>query len=133
MAASQNIRIGMEAEHSLVVPREYTIARSNNQAPAVLSTPAMIQWMEITASKAIRPHLPEGWMSVGVHINVRHLAATPEGATVRFKATVTEVAGERVTFALEAHDRVEKIGEGTLVQALVELARFRRRVQRKES
>ncbi len=132
MAASRNIRVGMVAEHSLVVPREHTIARSNQQVPSVFSTPAMIQWMEITAAKAIKPHLPEGWMPVGVHINVHHLAATPEGATVRFKATVTKVAGERVTFALEARDPVETIGEGTLVQALVELARFRRRVQRKE-
>ena len=132
MAASQNIRVGMEAEHSLIVPRECTIARSNERVPAILSTPAMIQWMEITASEAIKPHLPKGWMCVGIHINVRHLAATPEGATVRFKATVTEVAGERIAFALEAHDQVEKIGEGILVQALVELARFCRRVQRKE-
>ncbi|MEE8257082.1 MAG: hypothetical protein V3R60_04265, partial [Acidobacteriota bacterium] len=69
--------------------------------------------------------------SVGVLVNVRHLAATPEGAKVRIQATVTAVEDERITFSVEAFDEVEKIGDGTHTQALVELSRFLKRVNRK--
>ena len=75
--------------------------------------------------------LPPGWVSVGVGVNVEHLAATPVGRTVTAKATVTEVADGRITFAVEAHDGVEQIGTGTHVRAAIDVARFMRRMEEK--
>jgi predicted thioesterase len=99
--------------------------------PAVFATPMMIYLMEVTAGDLIQPYLPEGWITVGAVVNVRHLAATPVGATVTARAEVTEVGKNTVTFSVEAHDGIEKIGEGIHVRAPVEVARFLKRVEKK--
>jgi len=131
MSVIHSIQVGTTGEQSSVVTHDVTIASVDGRLPSVLATPAMINFMEITAAQAIEPYLPDGWMSVGVVVNVRHLAATPEGATVRVTARVTEVDEKRITFAVEAYDHVEKIGEGTHVRALVERSRFQRAVEYK--
>jgi predicted thioesterase len=99
--------------------------------PEVYGTPMMIYLMEVAAGDAIQKYLPEGWVSVGVVVNVKHLAATPVGFTVTAKAEVVSVSDSTVTFTVEAHDGVEKIGEGTHVRAPIELARFEKRVKSK--
>jgi predicted thioesterase len=108
-----------------------TVAHFHEEMPEVFGTPIMIYHMEVTASDAIQPYLPEGWVTVGVLVNVKHLAATPVGMKVNFKAVVTAVTDTTVTFSVEASDEREKIGEGTHVRAPVELSRFMNRVQRK--
>ena len=85
----------------------------------------------------MNPYLPEGHLSVGVEVNVRHLAATPIGDTVTAKATVIEVVDKLVKFEVEAHDSAHLIGSGTHTRAVVELERFvrgfKRRLQQVES
>jgi predicted thioesterase len=93
----------------------------------------MIYLMEIAAAEAIQPYLPEGWISVGVSVAVRHLAATPVGMTVTARAEVIAVDERTVTFSVEAYDEREKIGEGTHVRAPVELARFLQRIAAKRT
>ena len=131
MSVTEKIQIGMGTEHSIVVRHDLTIAHWNDTYPAVFSTPAMIKNMELACSRALAPHLPKGWGTVGVAVDVRHLAATPIGLEVRFKSSVKEVGEDRVVFTVEAHDPVEKIGEGTITAAPVELDRFLRRVREK--
>lgn len=131
MSTTHNIAVGITGEQSVIVTPELTIRSIDNRLPSVFATPAMINFMEITAAKAIEPYVPEGWISVGVLVNIRHLAATPEGATVRVRATVTQVKDKRITFAVDAYDHVEKVGEGIHVRTLVEMAKFHRRVQQK--
>ncbi|MFY9573454.1 MAG: hotdog domain-containing protein, partial [Blastocatellia bacterium] len=75
--------------------------------------------------------LPEGWVTVGVVVNVRHLAATPVGAKVITRAEVIEVGDNAIKFTVEAHDGFEKIGEGTHVRAPVEMERFMNKVKAK--
>jgi predicted thioesterase len=87
--------------------------------------------MEFASARAVAPFLPEGWVSVGTEVNVKHLAATPVGFTVTATATVTGVSGRLVSFAVRAHDGVELIGEGTHVRALVDIERFNTRVASK--
>jgi predicted thioesterase len=125
------IPIGASAEQVIVVTREMTVAHFVETMPAVYGTPIMIFHMETTAGAAITPHLPEGWVSVGVVVNVKHLAATPIGARVTVRAEVIAVDGPTVTFKVEAHDGLDKIGEGLHVRAPVELARFLKRVEAK--
>lgn len=123
-----DVPLGARTERTITVTPEMTVAHFHADMPAVFGTPVMIYHMEVTASDALRPHLPEGWVSVGVLVNVRHLAATPAGMKVTFTARVLEVRDSGVTFAVEAHDEVEKIGEGIHVRAPVEMERFMKRV-----
>jgi len=132
MSATLEIPLGAAAERTIRVDREMTVAHFHEEMPEVFGTPIMIYHMEVTASDAIQKHLPEGWVSVGVLVNVKHLAATPVGMKVTFRATVTEVEDSAITFAVEAFDEKEKIGEGFHVRAPIEFARFMKRVHQKK-
>ncbi|HEY6331487.1 MAG TPA: thioesterase family protein [Blastocatellia bacterium] len=127
------IPVGIAGTKSLKVTREYTVASHVPGMPEVFATPMMIYLMETSASDLIAPYLPEGWISVGVHVDVKHLAATPASATVRATATIKAVKDNTIVFAVEAYDEAEKIGEGTHVRAAVELSRFLKRLSRKTS
>jgi len=127
------IPVGASATKTWVVTRDVTIARVDERLPAVFATPMMIYLMEIAAAEAIQPYLPEGWISVGVSVAVRHLAATPVGMTVTARVEVIAVDERTVTFSVEAYDEREKIGEGTHVRAPVELARFLQRIAAKRT
>jgi len=107
-----------------VVSEEITVRHFHPEMPAVLGTPFMIYLMEVAASSVLEPSLPAGWTSVGVAVDVQHLAATPIGCTVTARARVTAASGRLVTFAVEAHDGHEKIGEGRHIRAVVEQERF---------
>ncbi|MBV9956828.1 MAG: thioesterase family protein [Acidobacteria bacterium] len=125
------IPVGASATTIVEVTRELTVAHFHAHMPEVYGTPMMIYLMELAAARAIQQYLPEGWVSVGAVVNIRHLAATPIGLTVTARAEVVSVGEAQVTFRVEAHDGVDKIGEGTHVRAPVELARFEKRVKAK--
>ena len=131
MKPTANIPIGATATDELEVTREMTVAHFVEDMPEVYGTPIMIYHLENTAASAIQKFLPEGWITVGVVVNVKHLAATPVGATVTTRAEVLEVGDYTVTFSVEAHDGFEKIGEGTHVRAAVDMERFMKRVKAK--
>src|SRR5689334_5376192 len=92
------VAIGMVAEKKVTVTPKMTVGHVLPGMPAVYGTPTMILHMEIAATLAIRPHLPAGHVSVGTTVNVRHLAATPVGRTVRAVARVTRVEEKSVLF-----------------------------------
>lgn len=125
------IPIGAAAERSVVVTREMTVAHFHPGMPEAYGTPFMIYLMEVAAADAIQPYLPAGWHSVGIGVSVRHLAATPVGRTVTARARVVAADDQTVTFAVEAHDGAERIGEGTHVRAPIDLARFNKRLAAK--
>jgi fluoroacetyl-CoA thioesterase len=133
MKATANIPVGATATKLIEVTKEMTVAHFVEGMPEVYGTPIMIFHMETTAGAAIHESLPEGWVSVGTLVNVKHLAATPVGAQVTLRAEVISAADNTVTFAVEAHDGFEKIGEGTHVRALVELGRFMKKVVAKSA
>src|SRR5262245_3269366 len=117
MKATGNIPVGATATKIIEVTKEMTVAHFVEGMPAVYGTPIMIYHMETVSGAAIEEHLPEGWISVGVAVNVKHLAATPVGAKVTVKAEVISVDDQTVTLAVESHDGFEKIGEGLHVRA----------------
>jgi predicted thioesterase len=97
----------------------------------VYATPAMIALMEAAAVAAVDHLLPQGKASVGVALDVKHLAATPLGHQVRARAEVTDVDGRRITFAVQAWDERELIGEGMHTRYVIDAARFLERVRAK--
>lgn len=129
MTATANIPVGAVATREIIVTRDMTVAHFHEHMPEVYGTPIMIYHMEVTAEQAIRDYLPDGWITVGVVVNVKHLAATPVGAKVTTRAEVIEVGENTIKFAVEAHDGFEKIGEGVHIRAPVEMARFMRKVE----
>ncbi|MBN1964920.1 MAG: thioesterase family protein [Anaerolineae bacterium] len=98
---------------------------------AVFSTPMLAALMENAAVDALAAYLDEDQTSVGTRIDVRHLAATPVGMTVRARATLAEIDQRRLIFQVEAWDAVEKIGEATHERVIVDRARFEARAREK--
>ncbi|MGQ0697648.1 MAG: thioesterase family protein [Panacagrimonas sp.] len=130
MNAFESIEPGMQGTESVVVRPELTVKHFMPQMPAVYGTPMMIYLMEMASANAIHPHLPEGWVSVGAEVNIRHIAASPVGRTVTATGTVTAINDKLVSFRVEAHDGVRMIGEGTHVRGLVNLQKFQERLER---
>ena len=125
------ITIGTRLEKKLLVDNEVAINFLGMEGARVLGTPWMIGWMGRTCRDAVLPLMEAGHDTVGTHVNVYHLAATPMGMVVTFKAEVIGVDGRRVNFRVEAWDEKEKCGEGTHERAIVNIARFAAKMQGK--
>ena len=125
------LRIGLTGSVELPVGPEHTAPRIGSGKIAVLATPVMINVIEAAALAAVEHLLPEGHQSLGIHLDVRHVAATPVGMRVRATAELTAIDGRTLSFRVEARDEKETIGGGTHRRVVVNVARFDRRVQRK--
>ena len=126
------IEPGLTNEITHIVAESDTATVYGSGLAPVLSTPHLVALMEGAAQTALTPYLEPGQSSVGVHVDIRHLAATPVGMSVRVCAKVTEVLLPRVCFRVEAWDDVEKIGEGKHERFIIDCARFMARVTRKQ-
>ena len=122
---------GLSGTAELVVAAEHTAPRVGSGRVTVLATPVMINLIEAAALAAVEHLLPPGHQSLGIHLDVRHFAATPVGLTVTASAEVTGVEGRTITFRVEARDEREPIGGGTHQRVVVNVERFAARVQRK--
>jgi fluoroacetyl-CoA thioesterase len=123
------IPLGTKATFTLrVLPEHLANQFKDAMLPQVLATPVMILMMENAALNAIRPYLEPGESAVGTAIDVRHLAATPVGHTVRAEAEVTRVDGKRIEFKVSARDEVEEIGSGTHRRMVIDLRSFNERL-----
>jgi predicted thioesterase len=127
MLALSNIRIGMAAEMTVIVTPEMTVGHFVPAMPLVYATPIMILHMEMASGSAIACHLPDGFVSVGMDVRVRHLAATPVGRAVRTTARVLELDRKSVVFEIEAWDGDRKIGDGTHRRGIVNVVEFEKR------
>ena len=127
MDAREVIKIGMSAERRLVVPPEQTVGHFVPNMPMVFATPMMILQMELTSGDAIKRYLEPGWVTVGTEVDIRHLAATPVGATVRTTSRVIAVERRVIRFEVEAFDEVRRIGEGRHARGLVNVEAFTKR------
>ncbi len=92
--------------------------------PEVFSTSRMIALMETAAARAMVPLLKPGQMSVGVVVNIKHLAATPNHTPVSAVARFEGMEGKLYRFHVEAFDPGGKIGEGEHCRAIVDNERL---------
>jgi fluoroacetyl-CoA thioesterase len=127
MDALDNIRLGMTAEQTVTVTSEMTIGHFVTNMPQVYATPMMILHMEMASGSAIAAHLPDGFVSVGMDVKVRHLAATPIGRKVRAFSRVVQIDPKSVVFEVEAWDGDRKIGDGTHRRGIVNVLEFEKR------
>jgi fluoroacetyl-CoA thioesterase len=91
----------------------------------VFSTPAMIGLMERTCVELTEPYLDENEQTVGIHVDVRHLAATRIGQSVTVVAEILNVQRSKIRYTVSAsNDQGIKIGEGTHRRAVINVTRF---------
>jgi fluoroacetyl-CoA thioesterase len=128
MDAREIFKVGMSAERSLIVPPERTVGHFVKGMPMVYATPMMVLEMELASADAIKSGLEAGWITVGIEVDIRHLAATPVGARVRTTARVIAVERRMIRFEVEAFDDKRRIGEGRHARALVNVESFTKRL-----
>jgi len=132
------LRPGLEAlfryrvPESKTVPRIYPEAPDFQLMPAVFATGYLVALAEWACIELIKPHLD--WpaeQSLGTHVSLSHLAATPPGLEIELHVRLTSVDGRRLAFAVSAHDGVDKVSEGTHERHTIDAVRFERKVAAK--
>lgn len=126
---------GIKGSRELTVTEDLLANKVGSGLVAVYATPMMIAGIEGTAAGSVADALDEGKTTVGIQMNVSHVAATPAGMKVRFETELTEIApnGKVLTFRVAAYDEAGLIGEGTHQRAIVDKARFEAKAQAKKA
>jgi predicted thioesterase len=125
------IEVGRTYQSQTRVEEWMTAEKAGNRGVDVLSTPMLLQLVEEAAMQCIAPILSEEEISLGTHVDLSHLAATPVGLIVRTEVEVLKIDGRRVEFAFTAFDEREKIAEGTHERYVSSRSTFRERLNDK--
>ena len=125
------MKIGTVYEKKLMVTEALTAKVMGSGDLDVFATPAMIALMEGCAAESVANSLEEGMTTVGTHIDVEHLAATPVGMEVACKSTLVRVEGRALHFELEVSDACGLIGKGEHDRFVVAATRFREKTYEK--
>jgi fluoroacetyl-CoA thioesterase len=131
------LKAGLKHSFSYKVPEDKTVPYTYPESPIIAAMPKvfatgfMIVLMEWTCTQLLSEHLDPGEGSLGTHVDVSHLAATPPGMTVKVEVEVAEVEGRKITFKVSAHDGIDLIGEGRHERIVVAWDRFNAKVAEK--
>lgn len=128
----QNL-VGRKGKTEAFVNEGNTAAAVGSGLLPVYATPQLVALMESAACAAIAEAMPEGSTTVGSHIDVQHLSATPVGLRVWAEATVTEEEGRRLCFAIEAFDEAGSIGKAIHERFIVDKQRFMMKAEAKRN
>jgi fluoroacetyl-CoA thioesterase len=132
-----SLKPGLKHRFSYTVPESKTVPFTYPEAPEIAAMPKvfatgfMVVLVEWTCIQLMAPHLDPGEGSVGVHVDVSHLAATLPGQTVTVDVECTAVDGKRISFAVKGHDGVDLIGEGRHERFVVAWDKFNQRLAAK--
>ena len=128
---AMDLEVGLKGYEELLVSEKDLASFAGNVGVDVLSTHRVVLLMELAARNAIVGRIPEGKITLGTHIDIRHLAAASPGVRVCAEAELTAIQGRRLTFHVVAFDPVEKLAEGENEQIIVSLEAFKNRARRK--
>ena len=132
-----SLKAGLKHRFAYTVPMNKTVPFTYPEAPEIASMPKvfatgfMIVLMEWACVQLIAAHLDAGEGSLGTHVDVSHLAATPPGFTVTVDVECTKVDGRKLEFRVRAHDGLDLIGEGRHERVVVAWDKFNARVSQK--
>lgn len=133
-----SLRAGLEGTfryrvpESRTVPRIYPEAPDFQMMPAVLATGYLVALAEWACIELVKPHLDwPGEQTLGTHVNLSHVAATPPGLTVEIRARLESVEGRKLGFSVVARDDHDLVSEGTHERHVIDAARFERKVAAK--
>ena len=124
-------KIGTVGELTFTVGPEHAIDFASGGMPAVLSTPKLVGLIERTARESIYPFLDESERTVGMELEIRHLAPTPLGKRVTITTRIIHVEAKLVDFQFEVRDEHELIARGLHKRAVITVEGFARRVAKK--
>lgn len=122
---------GRTGSATVLVTDAQTAPRLGSGRAPVFATPAMVALMEAAAVACVEDYLDPGQETLGIHLDVEHLAATPVGLSVTATAELVERDGRKLVFRLEARDDRELIGRGHHTRIIVDSTRFRAKVAAK--
>jgi predicted thioesterase len=125
------LHAGLKGAAEITVGEKHTAPQVGSGLVHVLATPVMINLIEVAALAAVEHLLPAGHQSLGTHLDVRHIAATPVGMKAYASAELVAIEGRTLSFRVEARDQAELIGDGVHQRVVVNVERFDQRVQRK--
>ncbi len=126
------LKVGLVAEKDIVVEDRHVASHLGSGGVPVYATPMMVLHMEETSRLAVDHLLGPDGATVGASIAVRHLAPTPKGMKVHLRAELVRIDGRMLTFKVEAWDEVEKVGEAEHVRAIISMAKFAERIEKKK-
>jgi fluoroacetyl-CoA thioesterase len=116
---------------TLIVADEHTAPKLGSGRAPVFGSPAMVALIEAAAVACVEDQLPEGRETLGIHLDIEHIAATPAGLSVTATAELVEVSGRKLVFKVGARDDRELIGRGRHTRIIVDSVRFRAKVAAK--
>lgn len=125
------LNIGIKGKEENTVNTENSAKTMGSGTLDVFATPAMIALMEKTAWKSVQNHLEDGQGTVGISLNVKHVAATPLGMKVYCESELTEVDGKKLVFTVKAFDEAGLIGEGTHERFVITNEKFQQKTNDK--
>lgn len=128
---ANTLALNMKGTATLGVTEAHSAITLGSGSIEVFATPMMVALMERACVACVESHLPDGTTSLGTHLDVRHIAATPIGAHVAATAELTGIEGRTLTFSVEARDEWDVIGRGTHQRAIVDRQRFDDKLARK--
>jgi fluoroacetyl-CoA thioesterase len=135
----ETLKPGIESEFTFRIPESKTVpalypeSSEFQEMPEVFATGYLVGFLEWACIKAINPHL--NWpqeQTVGTHIDVSHIAATPVGFDVTAKVKLIEVEGRRLVFEVEAHDGVDVISKGRHERFVIHKDKFDSKMKEKQ-
>ena len=118
------LETGIKCVKEEVVTEELTAEQVGSGGLAVYATPAMIRLMEHAAWLSVEEHMDEGFTTVGTHMDVKHVSASPLGAHIKAETELVEIDGRRLVFKVLAHDDKGLIGEGVHERFIVNTEKF---------
>lgn len=119
-----NLNIGLKHKEEKIVTMSDTAKVFGSGAAEVFATPMMIGLMEMASMNTVKNYLPEGYSTVGISINIKHISATAVGKKVWADAELIEIDRKRLVFRVEAFDEDKKIGEGTHERFIIDEKKF---------
>jgi len=128
----QTLKIGLATRREVPVDESRCIGFMGKEG-MVYATRRMVRDVEYTCRDFLLEHLDAGEDSVGAHVSIDHLAATPLGLKVSIDAKIVEIDRRRVTFEFSVRDPIEECGRGRHVRFVVETAKSRERLAAKRA
>lgn len=123
-----NLKAGLKGNIETTVAKKDTASAYGSGLIDVLATPAMIGLMEKTAQESVQPFLPEGYITLGTAISIKHNKATAVGKKISFFSELTHIEDRQLTFSLKAFDEEGEIGSGTHQRFIVNKERFLQKI-----
>ena len=124
--------VGLSTRREVTVDESRCIGFMGKEG-MVYATPRMVSDVEYTCRDFLLEHLDPGEDSVGAHVSIDHLAATPLGLKVTIDIKIVELDRRRVTFEFSVQDPIEQCGRGRHVRFVVDTAKSRERLAAKRA